>query len=219
MKFLSTAFIALAFASAAYGQATETTARYKVTFQSIWDSETHPTNFPSDPHFSGLVGATHNSDGLLWKSGETASPGIEEMAETGRKNILLQEVSGLIDKGTAQSALSGGNIAFSPGEVSLEFEISQSHPLVTLVSMLAPSPDWFVGVSALTLFENGDWVARKDINLALYDAGTDDGLRFNSANANSNPAQGIQRLTSDSKDTDFVNGRDYIGQFIFEKID
>ena len=37
-------------------------ARYRVTFQATWSAETHPTNFPANPHFSGLVGATHNEN-------------------------------------------------------------------------------------------------------------------------------------------------------------
>ena len=31
--------------------------------------------------------------------------------------------------------------------------------------MIAPSPDWFVGVHGLSLIENGEWVAEKTVTL------------------------------------------------------
>ena len=49
--------------------------------------------------------------------------------------------------------LSGDNLRGSPGSTQFEFEVSRDYPLVTLVTMVAPSPDWFVGVSALSLRE------------------------------------------------------------------
>ena len=35
------------------------TASYRVTFEATWSAATHPSMFPATPHFSGLVGATH----------------------------------------------------------------------------------------------------------------------------------------------------------------
>ena len=48
--------------------------------------------------------------------------------------------------------------------------------------MVAPSPDWFVGVSGLPLFENGQWVEERRIDLVPWDAGTDSGTTFESRN-------------------------------------
>ena len=192
-------------------------ARYRVTFTSTWSARTHPRNFPSNPHFSGLVGATHE-DLRIWQSGQTASGGMELMAETGGKSRLLSEIDRLITAGSAHSRLSGGGLSTSPGTVRLEFTAVSSHPFVTLVSMLAPSPDWFVGVSALPLMEDGAWRARVEVPLIVYDAGTDDGRSFTSANADSNPAQPITVLTSAPNDTDFTAGKPAIGTFIFERL-
>ena len=194
-------------------------ARYRVTFQATWSAETHPTNFPANPHFSGLVGATHNENNRIWQRGKLASDGIELMAETGGKSQLLAEIDALIEAGTAHAALSGGGLSTSPASVSLEFDIVSSHPFVTLVSMLAPSPDWFVGVSNLSLLsEDGTWKEREEVMLRLYDAGTDDGTTFTAANADSDPAQPISRLSSESGDTDFTDGNSEVGTFLFEKL-
>ena len=139
----------------------ETEARYRVTFNATWSAETHPTNFPSGPHFSGLVGATHHGDVRLWQTGEIASDGIELMAETGGKSELLHEIEHLVEDGDAHGELSGDGLSTSPATVSLTFGAVSSHPFVTLVSMVAPSPDWFVGVSALPLMD-GRSLARAD---------------------------------------------------------
>jgi len=192
----------------------ETEARYRVTFSATWSAETHPTNFPSGPHFSGLVGATHHGDVRLWQTGEIASDGIELMAETGGKGELLHEIEHLIEDGDAHGELSGGGLSTSPATVSLTFGAVSAHPFVTLVSMVAPSPDWFVGVSALPLMEDGAWRERVEVQLRVYDAGTDDGTVFTAADADTDPPQPITALTEGH--TDFEDGRPFVGTFVFE---
>jgi len=130
-------------------------ARYRITFDASWSAETHPNDIPRTPHFSGLIGGTHNSRARFWLEGALASEGIRLMAEQGRKTRLDAEVAAAVAEGRAQQVLSGGDVPLSPGTVSLDFDITRDRPLVTLVSMVAPSPDWFVGVSGLGLIENG----------------------------------------------------------------
>lgn len=173
----------------------QSTASYRVTFESTWSAATHPDGFPPNPHFSGLVGATHTDAASLWALGALASDGIERMAETGSKTALLAEVDALLDAGTAGAALSGGGIGLSPGEVSLTFEIQESHALVSLVSMLAPSPDWFVGVAGLDLRAGGTWATEVVVPLNVYDAGTDSGPDYTSPNADTDPPEPIFEIT------------------------
>ena len=171
------------------------TARYRVLFNATWSATTHPNEFPSAPHFSGLIGGTHNDQVKFWETGQNATPGIKSMAETGAQRLLDGEVRDAIRLGTAEHVLAGGGIGRSPGLVSLEFEISREFPLVTLVSMIAPSPDWFVGVRDLNLIESGDWVENLTRDLPPYDAGTDSGVSFNSRNAPTVPPEPIRRIT------------------------
>ena len=192
----------------------ETGARYRVTFTSTWSAETHPTNFPGNPHFSGLVGATHHGDVRLWQAGEVASDGIELMAETGGKSELLHEIEHLVEDGEAFGELSGRGLSTSPSMVSLEFDAVSTHPFVTLVSMVAPSPDWFVGVPALPLMEDGAWRERIEVSLRVYDAGTDDGTVYDADDADTDPAEPITRLTE--SDAGFEDGEPVIGTFVFE---
>ena len=150
-------------------------ASYTVTFDATWSPATHPTDFPSNAHFSPLVGGTHVQGVRFWEPGGIATEGIQRMAEMGRTSPLDSEVNAAIANGGAQYLLLGGVIGLSPGSVSLDFQISRTHPFVTLVSMIAPSPDWFVGVSALPLLENEQWRDTVRVDLYPYDAGTDDG--------------------------------------------
>jgi hypothetical protein len=175
--------------------APESTARYAVTFDSSWSASTHPTDFPASAHWSGLIGGTHTSAVSFWTEGSLASEGIRRMAERGSKSPLDDEVSQAIAGGTAQQVLSGPALGTSPGSVSMEFEISEAFPLVTLVTMVAPSPDWFAGVSGLPLFQNSRWVDEVRVELYAFDAGTDSGVTYSAPDLETVPRQPIARIT------------------------
>ena len=144
---------------------------------------------------SGLIGATHEDGFRLWQGGTIASNGIEAMAELGAKTPFDMEIQQAIDAGRAEHLLSGDGIARSPNAVVLDFDISLDKPSVTLVSMIAPSPDWFVGVSNLSLLDNGDWADELVIDLDPYDAGTDSGASYESRDRDTSPREPIARIT------------------------
>ncbi len=200
----------------------EADASYRVSFTSAWSSTVFPTGFPAGAHFSALTGATHNDQIKIWEIGQLASEGIESMAETGSQDALIAEVEAAKKVGTVDFVLGGeGNAAV--GTAILEFDINVLYPLVTLVSMVAPSPDWFVGVRDLSLFDvtADDWVQTLEVALMVYDAGTDSGLSFNSGDSDTRPPEIINLLSSSAADTDFVDGvgpaGEFIGTFKFER--
>lgn len=190
------------------------TAAYTVTFDASWSATTHPTAFPAAAHFSGLIGGTHDDTVQFWTIGGLSSPGMESMAELGGKSTLSSEVSAAIAAGSAGEVVSGGSIFPSPGSASAAFTVSQAHHLVTVVAMIAPSPDWFVGVDGLELLVNGDWADELIVSLAAYDAGTDDGTTFTSPNADSQPQQPISLITG----FPFASGVP-LGTFTFTRTD
>jgi len=205
------------------GPVAASTATYRVTFHTDWTQSAFPTQFPVSRHFSGLVGATHNDAVKFWDENEKASLGIQNMAEKGDKTALLEEVDGARKAGHVDSVLSGGGIGANETEVTLEFAVATTHPYVTLVSMVAPSPDWFVGVRKLALFHSNQWQDKVTVPLEVYDAGTDDGVSFVSADINAVPHVAIQTLTSAASDTDFLSGLHrstgrVVGTFTFERL-
>lgn len=186
----TTLLLALSLLSAALpnARADAPSASYRVTFEGTWTPAATPGGLPGGAHFSSLIGAVHNDGVAFWRPGEMASPGIESMAEIGGTSRLRQEIeaSGHADAVLRKSPGSG------PTPVAdLDFEVTRDFPLVTLVTMIAPSPDWFVGVSGLSLLDDrGQWHSRLEVDLFPYDAGTEDGERFSLSNPDTVP-QGV----------------------------
>jgi hypothetical protein len=189
------------------------TATYTVTFVSEWSQANHPAGFPGNPHFSPLIGGTHSGGVSFWEPGGLATPGIKRMAETGSPTILRGEVQSAVDAGGAGSVLQGGGIALSPGQVGFEFEISEDFPLLTLVTMIAPSPDWFVGVHGLSLRDGDGWLPGLEVDLWAYDAGTDSGAAYTSPNQSTSPPEPIRNISDEQP---FV-GTGRIGTLVFEQ--
>jgi len=199
-------------------QAAATSASYRITFNSSWSAQTHATQFPTNAHFSGLVGAVHNDQVVFWEAGQIASDGIEFMAETGGKSLFLDEINSAIASGYAQSAIDGAGIASTPGSVSVEVSVTLDNPKVTLTTMLAPSPDWFTGFHDVSLHDGESFVESITLDGFVYDSGTDSGPQYTSADSDTQPREVIRRLTSDSSDSPFVDGLPVAGQFIIERL-
>ena len=189
---------------------------YEVTFEAIWSETTHPDDFPPNPHFSGLIGASHNDKVKFWEEGKLASPGIKNMAETGSKTPLDREILKAFLKRTAFRLISGDGVSVSPGSVTVKCKVSPNYPLVTLVTMIAPSPDWFVGVDSLNLYENGTFIDEKIVVLYAYDAGTDSGTNYTSPDDPTDPPVPIFKIEGYPffYDDELVP----VGTFVFTKI-
>ena len=169
-------------------------ATYAVTFRAVWNASSHGSRppFPSNPHFSRVVGAAHTPEVSFWSSGGIATPGIESMAETGSVSSLCREIDEEADRGGSTPCVRGAQPSFpSPGAARLSFEATEEVRLLTLVSMIAPSPDWFVGVSGMPLMEDGCWRERIEMELVGYDAGTDSGATFTARDADVTPHEPI----------------------------
>ena len=189
-------------------------AVYSVVFNATWSAATHPTDYPRGAHFSPLIGAVHDDGVRFWASGQTATHGIESMAETGGTSTLRSEIRAQIPA-HALSVIAGPGLGTSPARTTIPRIVVQlDYPLVTLVTMIAPSPDWFVGVSGLSLMDEfGQWVEELQVTLYPYDSGTDDGTTYTSANADSSPRQPIRSLRGEAP---FSNAP--IGTFTFTRV-
>ena len=166
------------------------TAVYDLVFQGTWTVAATPGGVPSGAHFSRLIGGVHSDAVTFLESGGTASAGVESMAELGGWSGLEGEVQ---NAGSgALSVLSGATDSISPAtSKTLTATLTTEHPRITLVTMVAPSPDWFVGVSGLPLLDDqGRWLRSHEVNLYPWDAGTEDGSEFSLNNLATNP-QGV----------------------------
>ena len=80
-------------------------------------------------------------------------------------------------------------------------EVNSEYPLVSFITMIAPSPDWFVGVHDYNLCNTttGKWLDSRTRDLPPYDAGTDSGPNFGSSNQITNPKENIHLLTNNTE--------------------
>ena len=192
-RWMIPAIAAICIAGPASAQDTDT-ATYSVTFTGNWtDASTTPTgDLPGSAHFTTLIGAIHNSSVSFWSVGGTASRGVESMAEIGGTSTLRSE----IEASPHHHAVIQRGVSFGgTGTATFNITVPEDHPLITLSSMIGPSPDWFVGITGRSLLDGqGNWRARVDINLYPYDAGTEDGETFSLNNPDTNPQGTITSL-------------------------
>ena len=154
----------------------QSTAIYNITFTSEWNEGDHGT-LPSDAHWSKLVGVNHNELISYWVLGQEASSGIENISETGNNTVFNEEVLSNIGLGNSQQYIDGPNLNNATGTIQItNLEFNYNYPFLTLASMIAPSPDWFIGVSGLMLLdETGAWKSNIILDLYVLDAGTENG--------------------------------------------
>lgn len=165
------------------------TAVYRVTLNINWTSATHPGTLPGNAHVSAPVVAVHSTPGAMFAVGAQASPGIEAMAERGVTSTLVNELRA---SGLATEVRTGAGVPFpAVGTRTFDVSVSQSANRISLVTMLAPSPDWFVGFADRSTFVDSQWIESATFALGNYDSGTDSGPSFTSGNADSQPRQTI----------------------------
>ena len=171
-------------------------AVFSLEFEGEWTTDVTPDGVPSGAHFTRLIGGVHSDNVVFVQSGELASAGVELMAETGGTSTLKTEVQTAIDADNALRILEGSSSSISPtGTVTMSIALDSNNPRFTLLSMLGPSPDWFIGVSGYTLQgTNRRWRRDIDINLYPWDAGTEDGDGFSMSNSATSPHEVISSL-------------------------
>jgi hypothetical protein len=169
-------------------------ARYKLDISVTWSAQMHPLEFPSGAHFSDLIGVTHDARYFLFADGRTASSGLELLAENGRAAILRAEFAEAMRRGRIGSIFDGEGLYALPGTMSATFDIDAGHRLVSFVTMIAPSPDWFTGLSSVDLMAGGAWIDRMELVLWAWDAGTDSGASYNAPDDDTQPRESVRLL-------------------------
>lgn len=177
-------------------------AKYRLTFYGNWSENVHPRDYPRRAnHWSALIGASHSRRYLLWRYGGLASEGVRQVAEFGSPVKMEEEIRQQGDlvlsviKTRAQwPAWQPLNMRAAP---SAEFSVDRRRHLMSFLTMLGPSPDWNVGLSAEDLCtQDCGWVRRLEADLLPWDAGTDGGVTYESPNQPSLPQEKIRPLSS-----------------------
>lgn len=172
------------------------TATYRITFMPDFTQANFPEDYPANPAFSGIFVAVHAPDKSVFKVGQLASDGVKSLAEDGSNTALDVELS---SQGTGDSvdfvvfslASSGG-----PTEnQSIEIIIDPEKTSLSFLSSLTPSPDWFVGVDGFSLIESANsLITTAEVTVNPFDAGTDSGTTYLSADNPTNPPVSISEI-------------------------
>jgi hypothetical protein len=166
---------------------------YKVTFTGLWTQLTHPKNYPTNASWSSLVAASHNHQYQFWVDGGKASNGIKDMAESGNMTALLDEIKVGGDNILDTLVLPG--IDSGNGSHSGQLSFDGNHSVVSVITKLNPSPDWFVGIAGLNFCREESWASSDTDYWHPLDAGADSGLQFTSADFPTTPEESISELT------------------------
>uniref|UniRef100_A0A8C7U092 Spondin-1 n=1 Tax=Oncorhynchus mykiss TaxID=8022 RepID=A0A8C7U092_ONCMY len=194
-----------------YGETTEKplldccacgTAKYRVTFYGNWSEKVHPKDYPRRAnHWSAIIGASHSKNYVLWEYGGYASEGIKKVAELGSPVSMEEEIRQKGDDVLTVIKMKAQWPAWQPFNVraapSAEFSVDRTRHLMSFLTMLGPSPDWNVGLSAEDLCtKECGWAQRVVQDMIPWDAGTDNGVTYESPNKPTVPQEKIRPLTS-----------------------
>ncbi|EZA49891.1 hypothetical protein DMN91_012061 [Ooceraea biroi] len=175
-------------------------AKYSLTMEGIWSNRTHPKDFPFSAwltHFSDVIGASHEPNFSFWGRDHIATDGFRQLAEWGSATGVEAE---LRERARHLKTLIKAAGLWYPNvntNTTTSFRVDRRHPLLSVASMLGPSPDWVVGVSKLNLCQKDcSWAKSMIIDLYPWDAGTDNGISYMSPNSETKPREKMKPITT-----------------------
>jgi hypothetical protein len=143
-----------------------------------------------------MIGASHNAKYSIFGVGHRPTPGLERLSEEGKHSPLDNEIKAAIGQGTALMEFESGGLKNWKDSMVATVRVDPAHPLVSVVNMVAPSPDWFTGVAGVSLAEHGVWVEHRTYSLLAYDSGGDDGTTYKAPDKDTNPKKPTTRAAT-----------------------
>ncbi|PXF44854.1 Spondin-1 [Gracilariopsis chorda] len=215
-------FLTLALFEAAVGSGCSGQAVYQVSFTNLLTPENFGELIPSTGLvFSPLAGASHSNRFSFFTIRGFASPQVEQIAETGQNGRFVAQATNLVPTGKVRSVASADGPTMPGTTTSLLFTVDCARPFITMLGMVAPSPDWIVQINNRNMFRDGMFISSENGTLIAYDTGTDDGREFTSPvdaslDIPTEPQKNIAPLVED--ETDRFEGR-IIGTFDIRKVE
>ncbi|WP_300036636.1 spondin domain-containing protein [uncultured Roseobacter sp.] len=213
-KKLLTGFLAVLVLIAGTGNAAAQDVIYDVRVILNWSEDT-ALNPPTDAHWSRLIAFAHSKRYSLFTDGDTASSGLALVATNGRTNVLEAELSEASRRNRARAPVVLPGTPGGRAEFVFELALSERFHRVSFATMLAPSPDWFSGISGVSLRNETEWFDELSHPLWVWDAGADGGPDYNSANDPTQPRQSVRLLAH----PDFLraSGLQPVGEVVFTR--
>lgn len=181
-------------------------ATYSCSLTNTWSKETHPVLYEtieSSAHWSSPVLVTHNKNFDLWEPGSLASPGVENVAEKGYTGPIYTEILAAQDSGFASGIEIGMDQSNALGrpQTFRDISLTPEFPVLSTLTMMTPSPDWFTGISSFSPIHSlyGVWYDFFEVATYPCDAGTKKGYAYNGLGSLVEvPHKPISQLTIDT---------------------
>lgn len=169
-------------------------ACFDIELVGLWTAERQGIAVPEPAHFSTLYGAVHDDRYRIFAQGSLASAGMELLAEEGDIGIVQNDVADRLRTGVAADEVCGAESIDPTGSVTTSIVTDADHTKLSFASMVAPSPDWFVGIDGVELWDEDQnaWHDLIELELFVYDAGTErDDVAFSPDNDEQSPLEPI----------------------------
>ena len=185
--------------------------KFKTQIQGKYDTPALASgvSVPAGAGFGEMIVVAHKCDFSFFTVGNSASAGVQALAEGGATSDFQTEVNAAIAAGNAQASWTidaptspTGN-KNGPKSLSVEEEFS----CLTILVKIEPTSDWFAGVSSYDLRSGGTWPTPGNgnnifIDLYPFDAGTLDGTEFATSTTATAPQGTIASLRNTGKFSD-----------------
>ena len=185
--------------------------KFKTQFQGKFDTPALATGVPvpAGSGFGETFLVAHKCDFSFFTVGNSASAGVQALAEGGSISDFQAEVTAAVAAGNAQASWTIGapnsptGNKNGPSSVPVEDEFS----CLTVLVKINPTSDWFAGVSAHDLRAGGTWPTPGNnnsifVDLFPFDAGTLDGTEFATSTTATSPQGTIASLRNTGKFSD-----------------
>lgn len=200
------------------------TAKYMVTFLNFLSPDVFEEIPDNGLVFSPLSGVSHSGRVSFFTVRGFANKETEAIAETGDNGPFLSLARSLQEQNRGVKTVVGAGGPTMPGmNTSLLLEVDCKHSFVSMLGMIAPSPDWIVQINNRNLYDTDKkkFISFAWGNLIAYDAGVDDGRDFTppletSLDLPTEPQQNIAPLVED--ETDRFDGRP-VGIYTIKKVE
>ena len=200
-------FVGLGGSVQAQGSGSQRAVRIDVTFTGnfVQGALASGETLPADATFASVAFATHESTVSYFNAGEAASAGLKAFAETGSTELLVEEFAAQTNGANVYPTKKNGG-TFPQGATAAQkfgsHRASRGEDHLTFVASLSESPDWFVGARNIELRPGGVWIEELEVDLFAWDAGTDSGPDWDSADSATDPPASVTTLKGVGKFSD-----------------
>ena len=119
-----------------------------------------------------MVVAGHKSTYTLWRTGLPLGTGATDVATEGKTTVLKTELTALKTAGSVADYCTLGSVTSVDGTSNCTLTLNGDASYISSIAMLAPSPDWFIGLDSKNLCDGTSWItAGKEVVLYAYDGG------------------------------------------------